>query len=129
MNTFFSYLVELFFYSNNISADLQSSNTYASSLVSIVVISIGVCFVYYLFFDTARYSGIKAWFLTALITFFITVVVNFSIVSSVFVDLEQFYMQDYMLYALVCGLYAFLFYFLISIIFKRFAKSLSRTPL
>lgn len=129
MNAFFSYFVELFFYSDNISADLYQNNIYASSGIYTCFIVLLISGLYYFKMDAARYSGLKVWLAVLVLVFFTAFIVNYMLINR---ELESIilenYTQEYIEYSLVFGVIAVLMYTIISLTFKRFSNSLSRTP-
>jgi hypothetical protein len=129
MNDLFGKMFELLFKGGNMNADLADNNVYGTVGIIMLILSILVPCIFYFMMDKARYAGFKFWFLWFIILFVLIFGITFFLARRSLTTLGADYaISQYLYFSAIVAIYGIVFYFILSIILKRFTTSLSRSP-
>ena len=129
MNTLFKTWFCLLFRNEEVSISLETENVFGTIGIIMLITSVLFSVIFYFLMDKSRFVGFLWWALVGIILFFTNLLVTFFLAKNALTEAElDFAVTNYLYLGFVVALWAFLLYFIFSLILKRFTTNLVRSP-
>lgn len=131
MNELFAQVFELFglAYQGQLSEDLYDNNIYTTIGLITIALALLAALFYYIILDRPKGVNWSTWLLYGIVAVVLLLIVNSLYLGARFDNIPlDYYIEDYLGFLLVTGIWGLLFYFVFSMIIKSFSVNRRRSP-